>query len=38
MPPLVLLVSKFSTVEVVIVGLLFWLLLAGLHMRHNRRR
>ena len=37
MPPLVLLVSKFSTVEVVIIGLLFWLGLAVLHMRRNRR-
>ena len=37
MPPLVMLVSKFSTVELVVIGLLFWLLLAGLHMRRNRR-
>ena len=38
MPPLVLLASKFSPVEVVVIGLLFWLLLAFFHMRRNRRR
>lgn len=37
MPPVVLLAAKLSPVEVVLVGLLFWLLLAGLHMRRNRR-
>ena len=36
MPPLILLVAKFSTVEVVIIGVLFWLLLAYIHMQRNR--
>ena len=31
-----MLASKFSTVEVAIIGLLFWLLLAMLHMHRNR--
>lgn len=36
MPPLFLLASKFSTTEVVVIGVLFWLLFAVLHMRRNR--
>ena len=38
MPPLILLVSKLSTVEIVIVGLLFWFGMAVFHMHRNRRR
>jgi len=38
MPPLIMFAAKFSAVEVVAVGLLFWLLLAALHARRNRRR
>jgi hypothetical protein len=36
MPPLIHLASKFSLPEVIVIGLLFWLLLAALHMRRNR--
>ncbi len=34
--PLVHLVAKFSTPEIVVIGILFWLLLAAFHMRRNR--
>jgi hypothetical protein len=37
MPPFVPLVAKFSPIEIVVIGLLFWLLLAYLHMQRNRR-
>jgi hypothetical protein len=37
MPPLILPAAKFSPVEIVVIGLLFWLLLAVFHMRRNRR-
>jgi hypothetical protein len=36
MPPVIPLVAKFSTAELIVVGILFWLLLATLHMRRNR--
>jgi hypothetical protein len=36
MPPLIQLVSKFSTVEIVVIGLIFWFGLAILHMHRNR--
>jgi hypothetical protein len=38
MPPFIHLASKFSTTEVIVIGLLFWLLLAGLHYSRNRPR
>ena len=34
--PLIHLAAKFSTTEVIVIGLLFWLLLAAFHMRRNR--
>ena len=37
MPPSIFLAAKFSPVEVVVIGLLFWLLLAVFHMHRNRR-
>ena len=38
MPALIHLVAKFSLVEIAVIGLLFWLLLAYLHVHVNRRR